>query len=90
MISTSEFYDLGENLEGFEMFDTTGDGNLDWNELDVMIKRVIDEYFDYECDWDNIETPHDVATASDSFLFEIFAAIFACIGVITSMLMLVK
>ena len=70
-----------------EMYDTSGDGNLDWTEFDKRMKMIINML--YDCEWDNIETSHDIATANDSFAVEIFAAIFAAIGVVISMFMLV-
>ena len=71
-----------------EMYDTSGDGNLDWTEFDKRMKMIIAFY--YGCEWDNIETSHDIATASDSYMLEveIFAAIFAVIGIVLSMYML--
>ena len=54
-----------------------------------MIKRMMDEY--YDCEWDKIETPHDVATASDSFLVESdpCSAILEAIGVFIIMFLFV-
>ena len=75
------------SVDNIFVFDTSGDGNLDSTEFDKLMKFTISMY--YDCEWDNIETSHDIATASDSFAVEIFAAIFAAIGVVISMFMLV-